>query len=175
MVFPAQNQHRETVEGERPDDAEGISLAQCNDVAPGHNNGEHLQAKHQVDDTRTGAESGMGFAEPVGEDAVFGHAHQHAGGANHGGIDGAGENEEADHHDKDAEGNAPEDRAHHVHGQSGNQVVLVDVGAFPRGDQHGSQERGAAGKDQAVNGDDDGRALEILELGMLDLAVGSTE
>jgi hypothetical protein len=40
-----------------------------------------------------------------------------------------------------------------------------------RGDQHGGQQRGAAGEDQAVDGDDDRRALQVLELGMLDLAV----
>ena len=39
------------------------------------------------------------------------------------------------------------------------------------GNQHGGQQRGAAGEDQAINGDDDGRALQVLELGMLDLAV----
>ena len=39
------------------------------------------------------------------------------------------------------------------------------------GDQHGGQQRCAAGKDQAVDGNDDGRALQVLELGMLDLAI----
>ena len=39
------------------------------------------------------------------------------------------------------------------------------------GDEHGSQQRGAAGEDEAVDGDDDGRALQVLELGMLDFAV----
>ena len=39
------------------------------------------------------------------------------------------------------------------------------------GDQHGGQQRGAAGEDQAVDGDDDRRALQVLELGMLDLAI----
>ncbi len=35
MVLPAQNQHGQAVEGERPDHAEGIRLAQGDDVAPG--------------------------------------------------------------------------------------------------------------------------------------------
>ena len=39
------------------------------------------------------------------------------------------------------------------------------------GDQHRSQQRGAAGEDQAVDGDDDRRALQVLELGVLDLAI----
>ena len=59
----------------------------------------------------------------------------------------------------------------HVHGQPGDQVVLVDLRARPVWDQHGGQQRGAAGEDQAVDGDDDGRALQVLELGVLDFAV----
>ncbi len=41
----------------------------------------------------------------------------------------------------------------------------------PVGDQHGSQQRAAAGEDQAVDGDDDRSALEVFELGMRDFAV----
>ena len=62
-------------------------------------------------------------------------------------------------------------RARHVHGQAGDQVVLVDVRARAVGNQHGGQQRGAAGKDQAVDGDDDRGALQVLELGMRDFAV----
>ena len=42
---------------------------------------------------------------------------------------------------------------------------------WPVGNQHRRQQRGAAGEDQAVDGDDDRRALEVLQLGMLDLAI----
>ncbi len=59
----------------------------------------------------------------------------------------------------------------HVHGQTGDQVVLIDVSALPRGDQHGGQKRCAASKDQAIDGNDDCRALQVLELGVLDLAI----
>ena len=34
-----------------------------------------------------------------------------------------------------------------------------------------ASKRGAAGEDEAVDGDDDGGALEVLELGVLDLAI----
>ena len=133
--------------------------------------GDHLQDEDQVDDAIAGAELGVRLAEPVGQHAVFGHAHQHAGRADDGGVDGAGENQEADQHHEDAEGDARQHRAHHVHGQAGNQVVLIDLRARPGGDQHGGQQRGAAGKDQAVDGDDDRGALQVLELGVLDLAI----
>ena len=171
VILPAQNQHGQAIEGERPDNAEGVCLAEGDDVAPGHDDREHLQAEDQVDDAMAGAESGVGLAEPVGENTVLGHAHQHAGRADHGGIDGAGKDQESDDHHEDAEGDAPKHGADHVHGQSGDQVVLIDVGALPCGYQHGGQQRGAAGKDQAVDGDYDGRALEVLQLGMLDFPV----
>ena len=51
----------------------------------------------------------VGKAEPVGENAVFGNAVQDAIGADDGGIDGAGENQEADDHDE-----AAEDQAQHL-------------------------------------------------------------
>ncbi len=113
----------------------------------------------------------MRLAEPVGQHAVFGHAHQHAGRPDHGSVDGAGENQKSNEHHEDAEDDAPEHGSYHVHGEPGDQVVLVDVGALPCGNEHGSQQRGAAGKDQAIDGDDDGRALQVFELGMLDLAI----
>ena len=72
---------------------------------------------------------------------------------------------------KTAEEDAPEQRPHHVHGQAGDQVVLVDMDARAGGDQHRGQQRGAAREDEAVDGDDDRRPLQVLELGMLDLAV----
>src|SRR6266702_6410259 len=43
--------------------------------------------------------------------------------------------------------------------------------ALPRGNQHGSEQRGPTGEDEAVDRDDNCRALQIFELGMLDLAV----
>ena len=130
MILPAQHQHGQAVEGERPDDAEGVGLAQGDDVAPAGDDGEHLEDEDHVDDAIAGAELVVRLAEPVGQHAVLGHAHQHAGRADHRGVDGAGENQEADQHHEDAEGDAPEQGPHHVHGQAGDQVVLVDVGPF---------------------------------------------
>ena len=75
----------------------------------------------------------MRLAEPVGQHAVFGHAHQHAGRSDHRCVDGAGKNQEADQHHEDAERDAPEHGPHHVHGQAGDQVVLVDVRPLPVG------------------------------------------
>jgi hypothetical protein len=41
----------------------------------------------------------------------------------------------------------------------------------PIGDEHGGEQGGAAGEDEAVDRDDDRGALEVLELGVLDLAI----
>ena len=45
------------------------------------------------------------------------------------------------------------------------------MGPLPGGNQHGSQQRGAAGEDQAVDRDNNRRTLEVLELGVLNLAI----
>ena len=45
------------------------------------------------------------------------------------------------------------------------------MGPLKSRDEHGGQQRGAAGEDRAVDGDDNGRALQVLQLGMLDLAI----
>ena len=75
-------------------------------------------------------------------------------------------------HDEDAEDDAQQLRPDHVHGEAGDQVVLVDVGArTTSGMSMDGQQRGAAGEEQAVDGDDDRGALQVLELGMLDFAV----
>ena len=171
VIFPAENEHGEGVEGEGPDDAEGICLAEHDDVSTRGEDREHLQDEDEVHDAVAGAEGLMRLAEPVGEHAVFGDAHEHAGGADHRGVDGSGENEEADDDDEDAEGDAEKLGADHEHGNAGDEVVLVNVGALICRDEHGGEQRDSAGEDERVDGDDDGRALEVLELGMLDFAV----
>jgi len=46
---------------------------------------------------------------------------------------------------------APEQGPDHVHGQSGDEVCLVDIMVRgPIGHQHGGQQGGAAGEDEAV-------------------------
>ena len=45
------------------------------------------QAKHQVHDAMAGSELLVRLAKPVGEYAVFGHTHQHAGGTDHRCVD----------------------------------------------------------------------------------------
>ena len=59
----------------------------------------------------------------------------------------------------------------HVHGEAGDQVVLVDWDAHGIRNEHDGQQGGEAGEEQAVDGDDDGGALQVLQLGMLDLAI----
>ena len=59
----------------------------------------------------------------------------------------------------------------HVHGHAGDEVVAVDRDADGVRDDHDGKQGAYAGEDEAVDGDDDGGALEVLELGVLDLAI----
>ncbi len=171
FVFDPQHQHGQAVEGETPDHSEGVRFAQQIDVAVAHQNGEELQEDDQVHDPVGGAEAGMRLAEPVGEDAVFGDAVEDAVGADDRGIDRAGENEEAHDHDEGAEDQFQQHRAVLIHGQPGDQVVLVDRDANRVRDDHHEQQGGEPGEDEAVNRDDDGGALQVLEFGMGKLAI----
>ena len=62
-------------------------------------------------------------------------------------------------------------RAVLVHGQPGDQVVLVNRDAHRVGNDHHEQQRGEAGENEAVDRDDDGGALQVLQLGMGQFAV----
>ncbi len=171
FVFEAEHEHGEALEGEAPDDTEGISLAQGVHIAAAGHDGEDLKDDDQVDDAIAGAEPAMGEAEPVGEDAIFRDAVQDAIGADDGGIDGAGKNEKPDDHDKATENEAQEFWPVHIHGQAGDEVVLVDGNADRIGDQHHGEEGGQSGEDEAVEGDDDGRLFQVPELGVGELAI----
>src|SRR5262249_28103428 len=77
----AQHDHRQRHEREAPDHAEGIQRGQQVNVAAAGDDGQYLQPDDHVDDAIAGAEAGMRFLEPGGEDAVLDHAVQHAVGA----------------------------------------------------------------------------------------------
>ena len=72
-----------------------------------------------------GAVALVRMAEPVGQHAVLGDAVEHAVGADDRGVDRAGQNQEADEHDEDAERQPHRQRPDHVHRQPADQVVAV--------------------------------------------------
>ena len=67
----------------------------------------------------------MRLAEPGQQHAVFGHAIQHAVGADDGGVHRAGKNQPADDHDENMEAEAQQVRTAEAHGQPADQVVEV--------------------------------------------------
>src|SRR5882724_781021 len=171
FVFETQDEHGEAVESEAPDDAESVGFAEEVDVAAAVEDGEELKDHHHVDNAVAGAVALVRDSEPVGEDAVLGDAVEDAVGADDGGVDGTGEDEESDDDDESAEGEAEDVGADHVHGEAGDEVVLVDGDADGVGDEHHREQGSEAGEEEAVDGDDDGGSLEVLELGVGDFAV----
>ena len=171
LVLDAQHQHGQAVEGEAPDHAEGVGLAQQVHVAAAHQDGEDLQNHDQVDDPVGGAESRMRLAEPVGENAVFRNAVENAVGTDDRGIDRARKDQEADHHHEGRGKQPQQQRAVLIHGEAGDQVVLVNRDPHRVRNDHHEQQRREPGKDEAVNRDDDGGALQVLQLGMGQFAV----
>ena len=76
----------------------------------------------------------MRLEEPVGQDAVLGHAVEDAVGADDGGVDRAGQDQEADHHhEARSSSSLSQRRADHVHGQAADQVVAVVLHADSSG------------------------------------------
>ena len=100
----------------------------------------NLQDDDEIDDAVSGAVLAVRKAEPVGEHAVFGDAVEHAIGADDGGVDGAGQNQESDHHDKCAEDQAQDLRPPHVHGEAGDQVVFINRHPDSVRNQHHGQQ-----------------------------------
>ena len=109
--------------------------------------------------------------EPVGDDAVLGHAVQDAVGADDRRVDRPGENQRADDHHEGVQDEFRPGGAVDAHRQAADEVVPVLLHANVVGNQQHGQDADAAGEDQAVEEDDEGRPLEVLELGELDFAV----
>src|SRR5882724_8837913 len=171
FVFETQDEHGAAVEGEAPDNAESVGFAEEVDVAAAVENGDQLEDDHHVDDAVAGAVALVRDSEPVGEDAVFGDAVEDAVGSDDGSVDGAGEDEESDDYDEGAEGEAENVRTDHVHGQASDEVVFVDRDADGVGNEHHREQGSEAGEEEAVDGDDDRGAFEVLELGVGNFAV----
>ena len=76
-----------------------------------------------------------------------------------------------DDHDERVQQQPRPDRPDDVHRQAADQVVGVARHADVVGDQQHGQEADARREDQAVEEDDEGRLLEVLQLRRLDLAI----
>jgi hypothetical protein len=171
LVLPAQHQHGERVKREAPDHSKRIRFAQRDHIAPAGDDGEQLHNGNEVHDAVAGAEFAMRAAEPIGQHPILGNAHKHAGGADDRSVDGAGKDEKADQNHKHPEDNPQHLRANHIHGHPGDQVVSVNRHPHGVGNEHDRQQGTEAGKKKAVDGDDDRRTFQVLELGMFDLPV----
>ena len=171
FVLDAQHQHGEAVEGEAPDHAECVGLAQQIHIAAADQDGEQLEHYNQIDDAIGGAESRMRLPEPVGENAIFRDAVEHAIGADDGRIDRARENQKTHHHHKRPKNQPQQQRSPLIHGQPGDQVVLVNRDSHRVRNDHHEQQRREAGKNETVNRNDDGGSLQVLQLGMGQFAV----
>src|SRR5262249_24144298 len=97
-VLETAHDHGQAFENEAPDHADGVGVAQKDDVAGAGDDGEELEKQDQVEQAVGGAVARMRLAEPIGHDAVLADAVEHAIGADDGGVDRPGQDQEA-HHD----------------------------------------------------------------------------
>ena len=171
LVLIAQDQHRQRFENEAPDDAEGVRLAQHEHVAAREHDSGDLQHRDHVHDAIVGAVLFVRVTEPVQQHAVFRDAGQHAGRADDRGVDGAGEDQEADEHHERAQRDPRPQRPNHEHREPADQVVAVVRHAHAVRNDHHREERDQRGQQQAVDENDHAGAQQILELGRLDLAI----
>ena len=118
-----------------------------------------------------GAEAAMRPQKPVGQHAVLGHAVEHAVGADDGRIDRPGQDEEPHQHHEGVQQQPGQRRADDVHRQAADEIVGIVLHADFIGDQQHGQEADAGREHDAVDEDDEGRLLEIGQLGRLDLAI----
>ena len=130
-----------------------------------------MQANNKVNDAIAGPIPLLRFAEPVSKDSVLRDAVQHTIRSNNRGINCAGENEESNHDYKSAEQQLQQERTAEPHDQFRKKVVLVTRQRNALRNNHYGQQRPNSGEHEAVNGDDDRSALQVLELRMRNFAV----
>ena len=124
----------------------------------------------QVDEARSGAELVVRMAEPVGQHAIFGHAVEHAVRADDGRVHRARQNQRAHQHDESVEQQAHGHGADQEHREAADQVVQKLRPRRVRNDHH-REERNQRREQQAVDENHEAGALQVLQLGMRDLAV----
>ena len=129
------NENGEAVHRETPDDAKRVEVCKERDIASAQENGDDLQRDDDVDDAIAGAETRMWLTEPGAEHAVFRDTVENTVRAQDGGVNGAGENESSNDHDKSMKDEAGNVRALKVHGQAANQILQVIL-AFAIGNDH---------------------------------------
>ena len=79
------------------------------------------------------------MAEPVGKHAVFGHAVEHAVGADNGRVHRAGQNQRAHQNHEGVEQQPHGDRADEVHREAADQVVQEVLARRVGDDHHGEK------------------------------------
>ena len=72
-----EDQQGQRVEGKTPDHAKCVGFTQDIDVASAGDDGEQLQANHQIDNAIAGPKLFVGPAKPVGKNAILGNAVEH--------------------------------------------------------------------------------------------------
>src|SRR5437764_9787835 len=112
----------------------------------------------------------MRFAEPIQQDAVFGHPIQNSVRSDDRGIDSAGEDQYAHDDDKNMEEEAENLRSGKAHRQPADEVVHIRLPNVVRDDHYGEQ-GDEPGRDNGVDANDIRGKLEILELRRSDLAI----
>src|SRR5206468_2532324 len=116
---------------------------------------EQLQADDKIQDAIGGAELAMRLEEPVGHDAVLGHAIEDAVGTDDGRVRRAGQDQKADDDDESVEGQAQRLGADDVHGQAADEVLRILGAAQVFGNEQDGQEADAGGEDEAIDEDDE--------------------
>ena len=109
--------------------------------------------------------------EPVGQDAILGNAVEDAVGADDGGVDGAGQDQEADDDDEAFEEQLEHVGPDDVPGQAADQVFRVELHAHFIGNQEHGEKADARGKNNAVDEDDERGLLEVEHLRRFDFAI----
>ena len=125
LIVPliAQHQNAQRFQEEAPHHAERVRFAQQVNIAAAEDDGGDLQEHDHVDDAEGGAETLVRLAEPIQQDAVFGHAIQNAVGADDGGVHGARQNQHAHDHDENVKRQLEQFGADQMHRQAAQQVV----------------------------------------------------
>ena len=170
----AEYQDGERHQGKAPDDTERIEPGESKHVAASKNDGEELHSYHKVDDAVAGTEAWMRLLKSIREHAVFGYAVQNSICTDDGSILCAGKNEHSNQNHKGVKDQLGPCWAPQMHGNAADQIAEV-LGPDLVGNDHHREKRGQGGKQKGVNSNDNRGFLQILQLGMSNLAIHLSE
>src|SRR5215469_15886789 len=150
VALITEHQHAQRFQEKAPHHAERVRLAEQVHVSTAEYDRGNLENCDQIDDAISGSEALVRFAEPIEQDAVFGHAVEHAVCADDRSVHGARENQDTNDDHENVEQQLEELWTGQTHRQTAQQIIGVQSAYVVRTDDDAGEHGNHAGADDRV-------------------------